>query len=300
MIQNFRPMLAVQAKGPLQHDDFVISPKYDGIRCLIRDSFPVSRTLKPIPNKFVQQMVGDYSLEGFDGELIVGSPTAPDVYNVTNSGVMSADGEPDFKFYVFDYVDCDLATPFKERHAQLIERIEYLDPEFRKHVELVPQIPVANESEIRYAEERFLEEGYEGAMLRRLSSPYKLGRSTEKQGWLLKLKRFSDSEARILGFECMYSNQNEATVDALGHTERSSHKAGLVPLDTLGKLVVRDIYSDVEFSIGSGFTATQRKELWDARDTLIGKLVKYKFFNIGVVDKPRFPIFLGFREEADL
>ena len=64
--------------------------------------------------------------------------------------------------------------------------------------------------------------------------------------------------------------------------------------------VRRDRVSGVVFSIGSGFTESQRADMYANRDTLPGRLVKYKSFNIGVKEKPRFPIFLGFRSPLDL
>jgi len=300
MIAPFRPMLAVQLKGDLPEGNFVLSPKFDGIRTIIRGGFPVSRNLKLIANRHVQLCIGDYSLEGFDGELIVGAPTAPDVFNATTRGVMSAEGEPDFKFYVFDLVTQDLSTPFCERHSELLERIQSLEPQFRQHIEIVPQVPVGSTQAMHDLEAELLAQGYEGAMLRKLDSPYKLGRSTEKQAFLLKRKPWQDAEARVIGYECLYSNQNEAKKDAMGLTERSTHKAGMVAQDSLGKLTVRDLVSDVEFSIGSGFTAQQRRDLWADQDNLIGKLITYKFFPIGVIDKPRFPIFKAFRHKDDL
>src|ERR1700743_2525812 len=72
----------------------------------------------------------------------------------------------------------------------------------------------------------------------------------------------------------------------------------------LGGFHVRDIYSGVEFDIGTGFTLEQRKNLWDAWQKnpkhLLGHIVKYKHFPVGVVDKPRHPIFLGFRDRRDM
>ena len=68
----------------------------------------------------------------------------------------------------------------------------------------------------------------------------------------------------------------------------------------LGALHVKDIHTDVEFSIGSGFTEEQRRDFWNRRDELIGSLVKYKSFAIGVKDKPRFPIFCGLRHFNDI
>jgi len=293
-------MLAVKLDGPMQFDDYVISPKLDGIRCVIQDGLALSRTLKPIPNKFMQSILSDWQIDGFDGELIVGSPTGPDVYNRSNSGVMSKDGEPGFTYYVFDYITDNLQIPFSDRLDELHRRVDALEGPLKDHIVLVPHYEVPTHNLMADFEEGFLKDGYEGAMLRRLSSPYKCGRATLKQGWLLKLKRFADAEARIIGFECLYSNKNEATTDALGLTKRSSHKENQIPLEKLGSITAKDLMTGVEFDIGSGYTDKQRIDLWADRENLIGKLVKYKHFTYGAIDKPRFPTFAGFRSEIDL
>lgn len=63
---------------------------------------------------------------------------------------------------------------------------------------------------------------------------------------------------------------------------------------------VRDLYSGAEFSIGGGLTAADRDRLWHQRDTLPGKVIRYKSVMIGVVDAPRFPVWLGFRNLNDM
>ncbi|MFM7851045.1 MAG: hypothetical protein ACKO96_03815, partial [Flammeovirgaceae bacterium] len=61
-----------------------------------------------------------------------------------------------------------------------------------------------------------LERGYEGVMIRGLHGPYKQGRATLKQGWLMKLKEFDDDEAVIIGYEEKMKNNNAAQVNELG------------------------------------------------------------------------------------
>ena len=68
---------------------------------------------------------------------------------------------------------------------------------------------------------------------------------------------------------------------------------------TLGALKVRDAENRV-FSIGSGFDAAERDKLWAMRDSLIGKLVKFKHFPVGEKELPRFPIYLGLRSKLDM
>jgi DNA ligase-1 len=289
--KSLKPMLAVQCELDKLKFPLIASAKLDGIRCLIIDGKAYSRNLKLIPNDYVQYILGWPDNNGLDGELIVGNAYDPDVYRNTNSGVMSKDGQPDVKFHVFDRWDrVDLG--FRDRYKLL--------PPSDRHIVRVPHSYIVTMENLLKYEEATLNLGYEGLMLRNPDGPYKYGRSTLKEGTLLKLKRFTDAEALILHYEELYSNQNEATKDALGHTERSSHKAGLVPQGTLGALVVRDLVTGVEFNIGSGFTAEDRADIWANREAYSGRIVKYKSFSIGVKDKPRFPTFLGFRDPIDL
>jgi DNA ligase-1 len=99
--------------------------------------------------------------------------------------------------------------------------------------------------------------------------------------------------------EELLHNHNTLTKNALGHAERSSHKANLVAGGCLGALIVKDLVTGVVFNIGSGFTQAQREDLWMVRDELLNTVVKYKYFPTGVKDKPRFPTYIGPRAKAD-
>ncbi len=134
--------------------------------------------------------------------------------------------------------------------------------------------------------------------MRSQNSPYKCGRSTESEGYLLKIKRFCDDEAVIVGYEELMHNDNVATRDAFGRTERSTHQENLRPAGVLGKLICR--IGKVEFGIGTGFDAKTRAELWVKRDKLKNKIVKFKHQPSGADERPRFPVFLGFRDDWDM
>ena len=285
-----RPMLGVNAPKDLStlHYPMYLSPKLDGVRAIVKDGVVYSRSGKPIPNKKVQQAYGH--LQGYDGELIYGSPTDSNVYNKTVSAVMTEDG-PDVSFYVFDYWLSD--APYSFRYDYLKSVIPY-------GVNLVIQHTVNNEDEIATYEKVYLGLGYEGVMLRNPKAAYKHGRSTVKEEGLLKVKRFIDSEAAILDVRPLFRNTNEAKTDALGYTERSTCKDNLVATNLLGSIIVKDLYTDIEFSIGSGFDEQTRIDLWQQKDSLIGKVVKYKHFPVGEKDKPRFPVFIGFRPKEDM
>lgn len=288
------PMLATAwEKRPLQFPLYA-SPKIDGVRAWMPEDRILSRKMKDFPNPEIAEKFGGSEFEGLDGEFTIGDPTAPDVFRRTSSIVMSKDKSTDgLVLRLFDDIRGGHALPFSERLASLSARAASLP-----NVELVEQVLVHTEEELREHEERWLSQGYEGAMVRTVSSPYKFGRSTEKEGFLLKVKRFADCEAEIIGTEEQMHNENEATTDERGFTKRSSHQENKRGAGTLGALVVRAIngpFQGVEFNVGTGFDAATRLELWGLREELPGKVVKVKYFPTGSKGKPRFPTFVGFR-----
>jgi DNA ligase-1 len=295
-MSQFKPLLSAKADKDELHKlsyPLLASPKLDGIRAVVLNGQLVSRTLKPIPNKFIREALSHPQYEGLDGELIVGSPTDPDIYLKTNSAVMSVEGEPSFMYYVFDRHD--MQAPFSERLSSL---------DYHTHAEcpitVLGHVDIFNEKDLIAYQEWCLEQNYEGVMLRKPSASYKYGRSTLKEQTLVKLKVFDDGEATVVGMTEEMHNANEATTNALGHTERSSHQANKVGKGRMGTLVVRDLDNGIEFEIGTGFTAQHRQEFWTQASDVIGRVVKYKFFAHGVKTKPRHPVFLGFRDPIDI
>lgn len=291
---TFKPTLAVNADFAKIVYPVYASPKLDGIRCSILGGKALTRTLKAIPNVFIYEALSRPELEGLDGELIVGSPTSKTVYTDTVSAVMKHSHRPAATYYVFDLHD--VPATFAARYGQLQFTVAAFNDDAGIEVKLLPQVLISNEEELLAYETKCVEEGYEGTILRSPTAPYKYGRSTVNEGYLLKVKRFEDSEAEIIGIEEEMHNANAAETNELGRTKRSSAKAGKVGKGTMGALIVRGLegrFKGVEFNIGTGFTAAQRAESWE-----IGSVHKYKFFNIGAVDKPRHPVYLGARPEG--
>lgn len=307
-----KPMLAVDCGGvesltfPL-----VISPKLDGVRAVVTADGLMSRALKAIPNRNVQAFFAGLPV-GLDGELLVGDPTAPDVYRKTVSVVMSDDKPADG--VVFHVFDLQIDGPFYCRASTL--RQMWMDVLHDvPSIELVTQVLVKTLDALIMWEGEWVGQGYEGLIARSQDSPYKHGRSTQTEGYLLKVKRFVDGEAEVIGVTELMHNGNEAKTNALGRTERSHKKAGMVPTGTMGTLVAKDVKTGVGFEIGTGFTAQDRHDYWRDGEDVIGKtdkgeniyhtrlegwLAKYKHFPSGAKDKPRHPVFLGWRDKRDL
>lgn len=283
---------------------FRMQPKLDGIRALIINGRAISRSGKIIPNVAIQKWASDNRdiLDGFDGEFLCAEPTDPLCYKTTCSQVMSQGGTPNFIFHVFDiwcftYMNYahrreSLQGMFAKNHADAIRD--------KLKMTLVPETEVSTSKEVEVRFNELLAEGHEGAILRSPKGMYKNGRSTLRQSLLLKLKDFQDSEAVIVGVGELLRNGNDARVSELGYTVRSSIQANLVPADTLGFLVVKNDQWAETFCIGTGFDQAMRDLLWRQRDLLVGRTVKFKYMPSGTHDRPRHPVFLGFRHPQDM
>ena len=291
-----RPMLAatVDDISALRYP-LLATPKIDGIRCLMvlttnpAFDFRLTQTRngKPIPNLYIKRHLSLLP-PGLDGEL-----ECPGGFNATQSAVMSKEGTPIFTYRVFDLIN---RAPYNERLVQLATWCRVCSCPWVSPV-LADQID--NEDDLLRYEALALEKGYEGVMLRKPDSPYKHGRSTFREHYLLKLKRFKDSEAIIEDFEEKQHNENERTEGAYGLSERSSHLAGMVGANTLGALFVKDISTGLQFSVGTGFDDILRKKIWNDRASYHGKTITYKYQPSGMKDLPRFPVFKGFRPEVE-
>lgn len=290
MPQIKKPLLAGNFDPKKTKFPYIATPKIDGIRFLMVNGVAVSRTFKPIRNKYIQSLLTQYLPDGIDGELTCG-----DTFQSSTSGIMSIEGKPEFKVWVFDYVDPNTETinPFYARMLSVPDIDETLNHEVLKG------IMVHNMEELESYETQCLQENYEGVMLRDPYGTYKFGRSTVNDGILLKLKRFEDAEAVLIDIEEKMSNQNAAELDNFGNIKRSASLEGMVGANTAGTLIVCNAEGQV-FGIGSGLDDAMRAELWKNKDQYIGKLVKYKYFPHGVKELPRHPVFLSFRDPDDL
>lgn len=296
---TFQPMLSatvIDAGLDKLKYPVLVSPKLDGIRAFKRDGVILSRKLKPIRNRFVQAALSDLP-DGLDGELIVGPLNAPDVFKRTTEGVMSADGEPDFRYYVFDVLWSAEAKEkaFSYRHQVLSDWVSDVGQGTR--AVLVEHRLAVTSDEVRAFEDRCVTEGYEGIMIRATAGPYKFGRSTLKEEYLLKLKRWEDAEYEVYGFVEQMHNENDLEEDERGYAKRSKAKAGLVGAGKVGAVLVRSSMPHGHIAeVGSGFTDAERVDMWQNQSAYIGRVMTVKYQGFTPDGKLRFPIFKGWRE----
>lgn len=291
-MQIKKPLLATAFDPDKAVFPYLATPKIDGIRFLMIDGQAVSRSFKPIRNKFIQAQLSASLPDGIDGEITCGVN-----FQDSTSGVMSFDGEPDFKVWIFDFVapERDEVCGYTDRMIEL-SKIDFLKLNFQYEV-LEPSL-VNSIEEVYQIQHEFISGGHEGVMLRSPNGTYKFGRSSIKENILLKVKEFVDDEGVVVGFKEKMHNENVPTKNALGHQERKGGKDGLVPAGTLGALIVE--YKGHQLGVGTGLNDEMRREIWDNQDKYLGQLAKFKFMKHGVKDLPRHPVFLGFRHADDI
>lgn len=266
-----KPMLASSIKDFTQLKfPILASPKLDGIRCLKINNNVVSRNLKRIPNNYIRLLIEQHCPNGFDGEIVCPNKT----FNEIQSLVMSEEGEPEFIFQVFDYVKNDL----KKEYINRLEDLHYFSKNNKfSFIKFLFPIKINNIKELVNFEEQQINLGFEGIMVRTTNSPYKCGRSTIKECFLLKIKKFNDSEAKIIGFKEQKNNPN-----------------------TLGSILVKDINTAIEFEIGTGFDDNLKFQIWNNKNNYYNKIITYSYQSSGMKNKPRFPSFKGFRHINDI
>ena len=296
-----RPMLAGKPTS-LKDLRFPLigSPKYDGIRALVQDTL-LSRRLTPIKNTALRIAFGSHEFEGMDGELFL--PLHLGDFH-TGSGIIRSAHKPagQIEFHVFDSFKVP-ARPFWRRLEEVQRRLASIPT---GQITAVPHQHLSDLDELLEYEEDVLERGFEGVMLRHPEGPYKFGRSTLNEHWLLKLKRFSDAEAKVIGFEEQMHNGNAATTDALGKIKRSKHKANMVGKDTLGAFIcvgTNGRFKGVEFRVAGGSKTPKatpmddafRKEVWRHQKKYLGRTFTYTYFEPGSKDAPRHAGFFRWR-----
>ena len=252
-----------------------IQPKLDGVRCLFTKDGAFSRTGKQFMNV---QHVEDSLREFFkqkpdmilDGELYNHSlkNDFEKIISLVRKQKPTADDRLDAKnlvqFHVYDYFDGVMYDSYKTRMHQL-----GVSDIYNESIKYVQAYKVNNYDESRIYHKDFLNQGYEGSIIR-LDGLYKHGRSYD----LMKFKDFSDTEATIIGYE-------------VGKGKREG---------TIGKFLMQDD-EGVKFGCppGKGYTYKNMKNILENIDDYIGQRATFTYFQRTKAGNYRHPHFKGLR-----
>ena len=128
---------------------------------------------------------------------------------------------------------------------------------------MINQFRLSSETQLLQRLELVVSQGGEGLMLHRAAAKYRATRSND----LMKLKRYDDAEATVLG-----------------HLAGKGKYSGM-----LGALLVKND-EGVTFKIGGGFSDLER-----ANPPKIGSIITYKYYGKTNNNVPRFASFLRTR-----
>lgn len=293
-------------------------PKIDGVRGLNMHGGLTGRSLKLFKNRYTTHFYSQEFFKGFDGEFAAAEETHPDLCRLTTSALGTISGEPFSLWWLFDYItERTMRLEYWKRHEALLEYVAYIQGQagcqpWAGHLRVVPSKMLANQSELEEFDAENLEKGFEGTIIRDPYGFHKQGRSTVREGGLLRIKQFIESEAIVLAIVEGESNQNEAQVNELGLQFRSSHQENMVPNGLVGSLTCQALQTikdrgRVVIEEGQIITVSPgnmshdlRKYYFENQQELLQKIIKFKFFPKGIKDKPRFPTFVTIRAPEDM
>jgi DNA ligase-1 len=300
-----KPMLAANDSPDVLKMSYpcIGSYKTDGIRCLLHDELgPVARSFKRIPNTHIwgglHLAMTEENVTGLDGELVTYTDGVLDDFHTIQSKVMKVDGEHDWALLVFD----DFTSP----DDAFIKRIQSAEVKVtwanNPNIKYVPHYTVKSPMDLEIMKQAHLDDGHEGTMTRDADAPYKEGRSTLKQEWLLKHKVWKHAEGTIIGYEELMENHNEQYTNELGNQVRSSKASGKRPAGTLGAIVLHTDWGTLNIGQGKGLDRTLRDKLWGEREQNLGAIVTFKYMPYGMKPGglPRLPGWVGIRSPIDM
>ena len=154
-----------------------LSPKVDGVRCAVHPGFGlITDEGDCIKNPHICRLLDDISFEDLDGVLIAGPPTGKDTLSRTATELEHG-GEPtDVAFVVFDVFERPW-EPYSRRIEYAKLRVAILkggrDP--RPWLHMLPQHLAEDARAMFQVYDRFLEQGFSGAVLRDPDGPYAPG-----------------------------------------------------------------------------------------------------------------------------
>lgn len=306
---------------------WLMAEKLDGIRCAIYDGIcdrhgtqerVFSRSGKRIPNHFIRSVLGTLP-GGLDGELIMFDGNFQDATTLA----MTEDLVPNnlWRYIIFDdFSSPDLPKQQRLRDAQAKLNLWHaIYPEYRNNVIMIYTELGTIERAKQFCA-NLVSIGAEGVMISDPNGKYIHRRCRSTEANLLKMKHFEDCEATIIALtHATYSGYTNIIKEAAEFSEYAKLKPRQMKelmaypefanrvwayqgkeKREIGAIICSSAAFSESFSIGTGFSKEQRIMMAKYPELYIGKQVKLKYMPCGTKDRPRSPVFLGFRHEDDI
>ena len=272
------PMLAHPFTKRKHNIDYpaIVQRKFDGVRCLARLNSDgtvtlLSRKGKEYPhlNHIKADVAANNSNTNLvlDGELYSDTLTFQELVGLVKRVTLKPGNDEqmlEVSLRVYDCVELNNEADFTDRYqtiTNLTDGAEYLS--------LVENVGVSTESEIHAAQAQFVEEGYEGAMVRNLTGAYAIGKRSAN---LQKVKTFLDGEYPIVGF-----------------TQGTGGETGCVMWEC-------QTPDGQTFTVRPRGTHEERKVLFQHGSDYVGQQLTVRYQELTDGGVPRFPVGIAIRD----
>lgn len=261
-----------------------VEPKLDGLRCIVikRNGAVIAYTRNGTILDTIPKILTAIENAPIDNVVLDGECMGED-WNESASVLMSSKNKKDdsnIGYYVFDGMSLDEWLASKSK-LPLFKRVDFVYDLIKKidnpKVTQVSGTDVNNVDELREIYETCLDEGFEGVMIKDLTSPYIFKRSEA----LLKLKPVATYEGTIV-----------SSFNGRDNSRLANKFCGF------NILLSNGVISEV----GGGFSDVLRAEIaLNGIESYVGKIVEAEGQPpLTKEGKIRFPVFLRFREESDV
>lgn len=201
---NKKPMLCkvYDASDPkVQNKIYYASRKHDGLRCHIYMKDGELHTSSRggqnydiaayyiLTDAFIKQLLQSNPGMILDGELYHHGWNLQKISGLGRLETLHHD-HTQLRFYCYDIVD--ESKTFEDR----LSILKSINPSWNSLLTIVEHVKVSSEDEIDKLHDKWIEEGYEGLVLRDPDMPYKCGGRDRR---MMKVKKFTDGEFTIKG-----------------------------------------------------------------------------------------------------
>jgi ATP-dependent DNA ligase len=254
----------------------IVQRKFDGVRCLAvlnsdKTVTLMSRKGKEFPH--LEHIKNDVLAQNknqslvLDGELYSDTLTFQELVGLVKRVTLKPGNDKqmlEISLRVYDCVNTRKTDNFQDRYLDIMGITHGA-----KYLSLVENITVDNEAQIHEAQRKFVEEGYEGAMVRNLLGTYAIGKRSAD---LQKVKTFLDGEYLIVGF-------TQGTGGETGCIIWECHTPAGQP-----------------FRVRPRGTQEDRKVLFQNGSDYIGKKLTVRYQELTDDGVPRFPVGITIRD----
>lgn len=246
---------------------WVSQPKLDGIRAKYVKEALFSRTDKAFKNlnksspllaelKILAKLIKPLN-PFFDGELYSTDLNFDDIMSAVMNVATPLSELNKVQYVIFDIMD---------NSATYEEIYKCLSKSFNlhkfKYLKLISSVLVNNENDVRALHSKYVEDGYEGSILRNPLSKYDFGHRSYN---LLKLKDFKDSEFKVVG----YTNGKGQYSDMV--------------------IWICETKDGLTFNVNPIGTHEQKRNMLLNADKFVGKFITVKYQELTKNGIPRFP-----------